>query len=380
MTRLSGYNNYLILTTEFPPGPGGIGNHSYNLAKYLSLNEKPVTVLAVSDFADDNEKDEFDRKQGFKIIRFERYNSRLRTYRERISLLKKKIRDEKFSHIIFSGRSSLMAMLLLKGMKGNTKFISIAHGGDINAENKIEKTMVNRALEMSDLIIPVSRFSGSKIDDRISKNKIHVIPNGFDMDMSAHIELVKDRRHKIKGAVKLISVGTIWPRKGHHNVLETLPEIIEDHPGSTYTIVGRNADTSLCEKYFDDEKIKSSITKAGQISNEKMYELLNDSDIFILLSETQSSGDFEGFGIAVIEANHFGLPAIGSFNSGLEDSIKDGVSGILVDPKNKQQIRKAVNTICDNYEGFSRGARQWAEEHHWSVIIKKYINAIDNIN
>ena len=56
MTRLSGFNNYLILTTEFPPGPGGIGNHSYNLAKYLSLNEISVTVLAVSDFADDDEK------------------------------------------------------------------------------------------------------------------------------------------------------------------------------------------------------------------------------------------------------------------------------------------------------------------------------------
>ena len=377
---MSGFKNYLMLTTEFPPGPGGIGNHSYNLAKYLSINEIPVTVLAVSDFANEYEKNEFDKYQNFKIKRFERYSNRLKTYRERISLIKKTIRDEKFSHIIFSGRSSLMAMLLLKGLKGNTKFISIAHGGDINAENKFEKTLVNRALEMSDLIIPVSRFSGSKIDEKIDKKKIKVIPNGFDMDMSAHIEFLKDKRDKITGAVKLISVGTIWPRKGHHNVLESLPEIIEDHPGTTYTIVGRNADTSLCDKYFADEKIKGSINKAGQISNEKMYELLNDSDIFILLSETQSSGDFEGFGIAVIEANHFGLPAIGTFNSGLEDSIKDGVSGILVDPKNKEQIRKAIDTICNNYESFSRGAKEWAEEHHWTVIIKKYLNAIDNIN
>jgi len=377
---LSGYNNYLILTTEFPPGPGGIGNHAYNLAKYLTLNEIQVTVLAVSDFAGADEKKEFDRKQGFKIIRFERYNSRLKTYRERISLIKKTIRNGNFSHIIFSGRSSLMAMMLLKGSKGNTKFISIAHGGDINAENKFEKTLVDKSLKMSDLIIPVSGFSGSKINNNIDKNKIHVIPNGFDLDKSAHIELKKKYNDKITGAVKLISVGTIWPRKGHHNVLDALPEILEDHPGTTYTIVGRNADTTLCEKYFSDEKIKASINKQGQISNEKMYELLNDSDIFILLSETQSSGDFEGFGIAVIEANHFGLPAIGSYNSGMEDSIKDGVSGILVDPKNKEQIRKAVDTICDNYERYSNSAKEWAEEHHWTVIIKKYISAINNIN
>ena len=65
-----------------------------------------------------------------------------------------------------------MAMLLLKGLKGNTKFISVAHGGDINADNKVEKTLVNRALKMSDLIIPVSHFSGSKIVDKIDKNKM----------------------------------------------------------------------------------------------------------------------------------------------------------------------------------------------------------------
>ncbi|HAY34931.1 MAG TPA: glycosyltransferase, partial [Ignavibacteria bacterium] len=86
---MSGSDNYLIITTEFPPGPGGIGNHAYNLAKFLKLNEINVTVLAVSDFVSEDEKKEFDRKQDFKIIRFERYNSKLRTYRERISLIRK---------------------------------------------------------------------------------------------------------------------------------------------------------------------------------------------------------------------------------------------------------------------------------------------------
>jgi len=376
---LSGSDNYLIITTEFPPGPGGIGNHAYNLAKFLKLNEINVTVLAVSDFVSEDEKKEFDRKQDFKIIRFERYNSKLRTYRERISLIRKKVREENYSNIIFSGMSSLMSLLLLRRLKSNSNFISIAHGGEINAKSFFEKTIVNRALKNSDLIIPVSRYSGTKIDGNIDRKKMHVIPNGFDLDMSEVIQLKAKVRKEINGAVRLVSVGSIWPRKGHHNVLNALPEIISDHPGTTYDIVGRESDTSLCRKYFNDEKLKDSIKIHGQISNENMYAVLNSSDIFILLSETQPGGDFEGFGIAVIEANYFGLPSIGSLDSGMEDSVKDGESGILVNPRDKNQIRKAVNDICNNYGHFSEGAKKWAEEHHWSVIVKRYIDVINRI-
>jgi len=376
---LNGSDKFLIITTEFPPGPGGIGNHAYNLAKFLKLNKNDVTVLAVSDFVSDEDKKEFDKKQDFKIIRFARFENKLKTYSERLSLIKKNVREGNYSNIIFSGMSSLMSMLLLKKFKSGSNFISIAHGGEINAKNIIEKTIVNKSLSFSDLIIPVSRFSCSMIDSKIDKNKMHVIPNGFDLNMSEVIHLPAYERKAIKGAVRLVSVGSIWPRKGHHNVLNALQEIISDHPGTTYDIVGRESDTSLCRNYFSDERLKDSIKIHGQISNDKMYAVLNSSDIFILLSETQPGGDFEGFGIAVIEANYFGLPSIGSLDSGMEDSIKDGISGILVNPKDKNQIRKAVSDICNNYSHFSEGAKKWAEEHHWSVIIKRYIDVINNI-
>ena len=36
----------LIHSSEFPPGPGGIGNHAYNLAKNLTKLNYKVTVFA----------------------------------------------------------------------------------------------------------------------------------------------------------------------------------------------------------------------------------------------------------------------------------------------------------------------------------------------
>lgn len=375
---MSGYKNILLIVSEFPPGPGGIGNHAYNLAKYLKLNDVPIRVLTVSDFAGEEEIKIFDGSQSFEIFRFKRYNSKLKTAAGRLKAIKSYLNNENFTHIIFSGRFPLMTSVLLKKYHKKSKFISIVHGGDINTNIAVEKYFINKALFNSDLIIPVSNFSGSYIDKRISREKITVIPNGFDFE---NIEKLKISEKFLKnGSLNLITVGTVWPRKGHHNVLNALSEILALFPDTKYNIVGRLADLSRINRFTENDKYKTHINLLGPVPDKKKNEMLDQNQIFILLSESQSSGDFEGFGIAVLEANYFGLPAIGSVKSGLEDSIKNGYSGVLVDPKNPSDIIEALKKISGDYRKFSEHAREWALQHHWSNIIKRYLKAIEGLN
>ncbi|MEO8210713.1 MAG: glycosyltransferase family 4 protein [bacterium] len=376
--RLSGSKKILIITTEFPPGPGGIGNHAFNLAKYLNLNNIQTKVLTISDFAGRSEEQKFDTKQKFEIIRFKRYSSRVKTYLQRLKVILKEVKHNRPTHIIFSGRTALMSSLMIKRTYKKIRLIAIAHGGDINADNAMERVLVKKALSFMDLIIPVSNYSKSKIKTGVKEGKVVVIPNGFDFENIEGLN-IKDKVLR-NGSLTLVTVGTVWPRKGHHNVLNALPKIISNFPQTKYNIIGRLTDLSKVKNFIEDEKLKRYIHIHGSISNEEMHDVLNQSQIFILLSESQTTGDFEGFGIAVLEANYFGLPAIGSKNSGLEDAINNGVSGILVYPVNKSEVYEAVFTISKNYSQFSEGARQWALQHHWSNIIKRYIKAIESLN
>ena len=52
--------------------------------------------------------------------------------------------------------------------------------------------------------------------------------------------------------------------------------------------------------------------------------------------------DFEGFGIVYLEANIAGKPVIGGRSGGVPEAIDDGVSGILVDSKDNDEIVKAI--------------------------------------
>lgn len=374
---MSGSKKILLISSEFPPGPGGIGNHGFNLANSLSQNNIKVKVLTMSDYVEKEAEEEFDAKVDFEIVRFKRYDNRFKTYKKRIDIIKDTLRKEEYTDIIFSGRFPLLISIILKRKSKKIKFTAVGHGAEINSSNAFEMKLIDRALSKMDLIIPVSNYTKSKLNPELDQSKITVIPNGFDMENIDEVRVNTDR--KLTDELKLISVGTIWPRKGHHNVLNAFAEILKKNKNLKYNIAGRTADLTKVEKYFNDKEISRHLNVMGQVTNDELYKTLNESDIFIMLSELQSSGDFEGFGIAVIEANFFGLPAIGSKDSGLEDAIKNGVSGILVDPHNPKEISDAIETIKNNYTEFCKGAKEWAEDHHWSKIVKRYIKAIEEI-
>ncbi|MGE4347071.1 MAG: hypothetical protein AB7D46_06620 [Flavobacteriaceae bacterium] len=77
-------NNLLIITSEFPPLPGGIGNHALHLALQFQKNEYEVTVVT-----DQRNKNlcadiDFDTKLDMKVVRIKRKNPAVLTYINRI--------------------------------------------------------------------------------------------------------------------------------------------------------------------------------------------------------------------------------------------------------------------------------------------------------
>jgi phosphatidylinositol alpha-1,6-mannosyltransferase len=105
-------------------------------------------------------------------------------------------------------------------------------------------------------------------------------------------------------------------------------------------------------------------------SRQELFRAFASADLFVMLSENQKNGDLEGFGIAILEANAFGLPAIGASGCGIEDAISPE-SGILIDGNDASAMVHAMERILENKQAFSKGARHWAEQHNWAELIKE---------
>jgi len=359
----------LFLSSEFPPQPGGIGNHAHQLALALVSEEKKITVIADRRSFDGKPEKEFDTRLPFKVERVQRKKIIFLSYFDRFLKSLKLIKS--VDTVIASGKFSLWMVYFLK-LFYHKKYIAIIHGSEVLLSNKLLRKFTNSSLIKFDTIIAVSNYTKSLISD-LKLDNITVIPNGFTISEKQTVNSIYKNPEKLN----LITVGNVTQRKGQHNVVRSLPLLLESYPDLQYHIVGIPTEKERIETLAKELGVAKHITFHEKVSEDKKWELLVSSSIFIMLSEATSDGDVEGFGIAILEANGLGIPAIGSKGCGIEDAINDGFSGVLVDAQQPIEVFNAFAKINNNYIEFSENAIQWSQNFSWDSIVKQYLKVLD---
>src|SRR5690554_3411348 len=105
----------LIITSEFPPQPGGIGIQAHQLAKGLVGKGFHVQVVCDQRSGDGVEERQFDAEQPFEVVRVRRKRLILWSYVKRIQTA---LRLSKTADVVLaSGKFSLWTGGLLRGIR-----------------------------------------------------------------------------------------------------------------------------------------------------------------------------------------------------------------------------------------------------------------------
>ena len=363
--------NIVLLSSEFPPGPGGIGNHAYYLA--MNLHSNPLYNVKVITLSRGSNDYLFDNRISFEIERVNNQNKIFSLFSGIIKIIRTLL-NKRYNIIICSGSWALIQISLIKPIFSSVKLINLAHGLDINPEKNYKRFFVNIAMQYSDHIIAVSNYTSSYLKQKFLF-KTSIINNGFD---PFRLKNRKSKFYRLEGNPKFITVGSISKRKGQENVIRSMKLIKQKYPNCTYNIIGNKTKGYDISKFIS-ENLMTSVKIYNQIRDRDMGELLKQADIFLILSQDDEHGDFEGFGIAVLEANYFGIPAIGSLQSGLSDSIKHNYSGILVNPYLDDDIINAIEIILSNKEKYSINAKEWSKNFFWEKKILEYESIINSL-
>jgi len=353
----------LIISSEFPPGPGGIGNHAYNLQYHLRKEGWKVKTISElrREFGKplENCSIEYVERKGFEFY--------FRFAQSINSILKKFIPDI----VILSGVKALLFGRILS-IANHSRVITIIHGHELEMGGRISRWLSYSMVRHSQ-IIAVSNFAAERIRRHLNI-EVKVIPNGIS---------INKKNLRFKGVnpnnknLKLITIGTLSKRKGQHNVISAIPLLLNDFPELEYHMVGYPKDKIRLQKLSSDLGIEKHVAFHGVISDDEKFQMMKKMDLFVMLSENLPNGDVEGFGIAVIEANLFGIPAIGSINTGISESVKNKYNGYLIDPKSARGLNEAINSILNNYESFSNNAITWAHRFNWENKIKEYLEVLN---
>lgn len=363
----------LLISSEFPPGPGGIGNHAFNLAHYLgSQPDIELTVVCSSNHSNKEENELFDAQQSFVTKRIYRAKIMAFTYFYRVGVMQKLAKSHDF--IILSGKFSLWMGGLSKLFQKDKTHMGIVHGSELDAKKRSIKKLTQWAVGKMDQIVSVSEYTSRYLPPKPDFQLRVIIPNGINPE---ELRLAKEQEHvAIKGKPALLTVGNVTPRKGQLNMIRALPALVKKNPQIHYHIVGLPSYQQAFEEEAKELGVLPYLTFHGKVSREELMHFYASTDIFVMLSNHTSSGDFEGFGIAVLEANCFGKPAIGSRESGIADAISHEKTGVLVNQKSPDDIANAIIAIMKQYATFSEQALKWSAKHDWQQVGKMYTTLI----
>ena len=359
--------NIVIVSSEFPPQPGGIGKHAYHLA--MALQNEGFQITVVTDQQSDNGEAEvgFDKHLSFNVKRVHNRTLRFWMYIDRFIKVFHELKTA--DYVVASGKFSLWVVTFCTLFRKRFS-LAVVHGTEVNLTSKVYKKLVELSLKRFDKVVAVSNFTKQLISHL--NIDIYVIPNGiFLTDWQDNEASFKG--NKLEGTPKLITVGRVSERKGQAEVVALLPELLEQYPELHYHCVGIDTESASIKEKAKSLGVEGHINFHGIVGHNVLKHYLKQSDIFIMLSKSSVDGDVEGFGIAILEANAMAIPAIGAFGSGVEDAIVEGQSGHLVPLGDAKAITDAIRRIIDNKQHYKQGAIRWAEAHDWNHIAKHYI-------
>ena len=181
------------------------------------------------------------------------------------------------------------------------------------------------------------RTTGTSLD------RVRVIYNGIDLRDSRHrlrnVELLDSvgipRQAQIVG-----TVGSLYPVKGHLDLIRAARTIVMQRPTTHVVILGRGTLYDALTAEAEALGIRDRIHLLGYRQDVK--EWLGAMDVFTMPSLS------EGLPLSLLEAMAAGLPPVVTEVGGMPEVVRDRETGFIVPPRNVESLANRISLLLGN--------------------------------
>lgn len=189
----------------------------------------------------------------------------------------------------------------------------------------------------------------------VDLDRIAVVRNGVDEAPSDTLTAGCSDTPRVAVLSRLV------PHKQIEDALDAVAQLRDDIPGLHLDIVGDGWWRQPLVDHAAALGIGDLVTFHGHVDDVTKHHVVHRAWVHLLPSRK------EGWGLAVVEAAQHGVPTIGYRSSGgLNDSIVDGVTGVLVDDQ-PELVRRLAELLCDPVlrEQLGRKAQLRSDDFSW---------------
>jgi glycosyltransferase involved in cell wall biosynthesis len=205
---------------------------------------------------------------------------------------------------------------------------------------------------------PIVAVSASTRDDLVGlgfkAEQIHIVHNGV-------VEVTPLQRKPAPEA-RILCAGRLTPQKGVDVIIRAMPLVLQAMPDAHLDIVGQGPDRTRLERLAWSLKLATHVRFHGYLPGLARDELAARAWVAVCPSA------FEGWGVSCVEAGARGLPVIASNVNGLRDSVRDGITGLLVPHGDHRALAAALVDLLGDPErraDMSAAGIEWAAAHSW---------------
>ena len=264
---------------------------------------------------------------------------------------------------------------------GGCKVIIHAHGTGIVADlslQEMKKTEEKhyRIRDMIDDTLADDFWACSKeaadwlFGDKVPREKITIINNTIETSLFRYNKEVRcQKRQKLSLTDKYVigHVGRLEREKNHKFILDIFAKVHKKQPQSLLLLVGDGSYREKIEKQIAEYGIEDSVILTGKVENVSEYLQIMDAFVFPSL--------FEGFGLALLEAQCAGLWCVGSTNVPEEVFVTEYAKRVSLDEPD--QWIQILDKIAEGYDRKSQDVlikeKGYDTETHIRKLEKMYM-------
>jgi phosphatidyl-myo-inositol dimannoside synthase len=175
----------------------------------------------------------------------------------------------------------------------------------------------------------------------------------------------------LAGGPWLLTVARLEWHKGIDTVIRALPAVRVAHPGARYAVAGVGERRPHFERLVAEAGLGDAVRFLGAVPDADLPALYNAADLYVGASRRYELL-VEGFGISLVEAAACGLAVVGGRSGGVPDAVREGETGLLVDPDDPLAVAAGINRLLSDPElrrRFGAAGRRAVETYYnWDRV------------
>lgn len=170
---------------------------------------------------------------------------------------------------------------------------------------------------------------------------IHCVYHGIDTSYFAFPEKAK----RARAPYRIVTVARMTAKKGLPTVYRALLKLRERGVEYTHTLIGDGDDRDEILSLIGELGLSDACEWLGTQPHDVVLENYRKADLFVLGCEVTGNGDRDGIPNVIVESLAMGVPVVSTRVSAIPEIVEDGVTGLLVPPKDPAALSDAMERL-----------------------------------